>query len=157
MSRPPARRPSRRSSGSNTTSQLSFFDAAGELVALQRQERQLRAEQRQHDDHRHFLAEAVEAARRRVGAAQDDLQRAERQVGEIEAVRLSFHASIAAVDGLEMFTDRAAAGAASWKDKGVASAKVIETTGAVPVKPPAGPRVPPGDPPPANEAEGEGR
>lgn len=51
----------------------------------------------------------------------------------------------------------AAAGAASWKDKGVASAKVIETTGAVPAPPPAGPRVAPGEASAADEAEGEGR
>lgn len=36
----------------------------------------------------------------------------------------------------------AIAGAVAWKDKGVASAKVIEQTGAVPVAPPAGPPVP---------------
>lgn len=35
----------------------------------------------------------------------------------------------------------AIAGAVAWKDKGVASAKVIEQTGAVPVAPPAGPSV----------------
>ena len=33
----------------------------------------------------------------------------------------------------------AIAGAVAWKDKAVASAKVIEQTGAVPVAPPAGP------------------
>lgn len=37
------------------------------------------------------------------------------------------------------------AGAVAWKDKGVASAKVIEQTGAVPAPPPAGPPVPVGD------------
>lgn len=37
----------------------------------------------------------------------------------------------------------AIAGAVAWKDKGVASAKVIEQTGAVPAAPPAGPPVPP--------------
>lgn len=37
----------------------------------------------------------------------------------------------------------AIAGAVAWKDKGVASAKVIEQTGAVPVAPPAGPAVEP--------------
>jgi len=36
----------------------------------------------------------------------------------------------------------AIAGAVAWKDKGVASAKVIEQTGAVPVAAPDGPRVP---------------
>ena len=36
----------------------------------------------------------------------------------------------------------AIAGAVAWKDKGVASAKVIEQTGAVPAPPPDGPRVP---------------
>ena len=34
------------------------------------------------------------------------------------------------------------AGAVSIKDRNVASAKVVEQTGAVPAKPPAGPRVP---------------
>lgn len=37
----------------------------------------------------------------------------------------------------------AIAGAVAWKDKGVASAKVIEQTGAVPVAPPAGPSITP--------------
>lgn len=37
----------------------------------------------------------------------------------------------------------ATAGAIAWKDKSVASAKVIEQTGAVPAAPPAGPPVPP--------------
>ena len=36
----------------------------------------------------------------------------------------------------------AIAGAAAYKDKGVASAKVIEQTGAIPAPPPAGPQVP---------------
>lgn len=38
----------------------------------------------------------------------------------------------------------AAAGGARWKDAGVAKAKVIEQTGAIPAPPPDGPRVPPG-------------
>lgn len=38
----------------------------------------------------------------------------------------------------------AIAGAVAWKDKGVASARVTERTGAVPVAPPAGPSVQPG-------------
>lgn len=38
----------------------------------------------------------------------------------------------------------ATAGAIAWKDKSVASAKVIEQTGAVPAPPPAGPSVKPG-------------
>jgi hypothetical protein len=37
----------------------------------------------------------------------------------------------------------ATAGAIAWKDKSVASAKVIEQTGAVPAPPPAGPSVRP--------------
>lgn len=49
----------------------------------------------------------------------------------------------------------AIAGAVAWKDKGVASAKVIEQTGAVPVAAPAGPRVPMGEAPPVTEATGE--
>lgn len=36
------------------------------------------------------------------------------------------------------------AGAIAWKDRAVASAKVIEQTGAVPAPPPAGPSVRPG-------------
>jgi hypothetical protein len=69
---------------------------------------------------------------------------------ELVAYCAAFPAGLIAIIG-------AAAGAASWKDKGVASAKVIETTGAVPAKPPAGPRVPTGEPPPAHDAEGEAR
>lgn len=34
------------------------------------------------------------------------------------------------------------AGAVAWKDKGVASAKIISETGAVPAPPPDGPKVP---------------
>ena len=41
----------------------------------------------------------------------------------------------------------AAAGGARWKDTGVAKARVIEQTGAVPTPPPVGPRVPLGAPP----------
>lgn len=41
----------------------------------------------------------------------------------------------------------AIAGGAAWKDKGVASAKVIEQTGAVPAPPPQGPAVPMGPKP----------
>lgn len=37
----------------------------------------------------------------------------------------------------------AAAGSAAIKDRGVASSKVIERTGAIPTKPPAGPQAPP--------------
>ena len=36
----------------------------------------------------------------------------------------------------------ATAGAIAWKDRSVATAKVIEQTGAVPAAPPAGPKVP---------------
>ena len=36
----------------------------------------------------------------------------------------------------------ATAGAIAWKDRNVATAKIIEQTGAVPAKPPAGPPVP---------------
>jgi hypothetical protein len=42
------------------------------------------------------------------------------------------------------------AAAVAVKDRNVASAKVIEQTGAVPAKPPAGPRVPTGEPPPVD-------
>jgi hypothetical protein len=68
---------------------------------------------------------------------------------DLVAYCVSFPAGLVVIIG-------AAAGAASWKDKGVASAKVIETTGAIPAKPPAGPQVPQGEAPPAHEAEGEG-
>lgn len=50
----------------------------------------------------------------------------------------------------------AIAGAVAWKDKGVATAKVMEQTGAIPVAAPAGPRVPVGDAPPV-DAQGPGR
>lgn len=43
------------------------------------------------------------------------------------------------------------AGAVALKDRNVASAKVIEQTGAVPTKAPDGPRVPVGDPPPVDK------
>lgn len=49
---------------------------------------------------------------------------------------LAFPAGLAACIG-------ATAGAVVWKDRGVASAKVIEQTGAVPVAPPAGPSADP--------------
>jgi hypothetical protein len=45
----------------------------------------------------------------------------------------------------------AAAGGARWKDAGVAKAKVIEQTGAIPAPPPVGPRVPIGEPPPVED------
>ena len=44
----------------------------------------------------------------------------------------------------------AIAGGAAWKDRGVATAKVIAETGAVPAAPPAGPPVP------VEQKEGEG-
>lgn len=47
----------------------------------------------------------------------------------------------------------AIAGAVAWKDKGVATAKVMEQTGAIPVAAPAGPRVPVGDAPPVDAQE----
>ena len=47
------------------------------------------------------------------------------------------------------------AAAVAIKDRNVASAKVIEQTGAVPAAPPAGPPVPTGDPPPVDQATGE--
>lgn len=43
------------------------------------------------------------------------------------------------------------AGAVAWKDKGVASAKVIAQTGAVPTPAIDGARVPMGDPPPVDQ------
>lgn len=45
----------------------------------------------------------------------------------------------------------AVAKAAEWKDKGVASAKVIAQTGAVPTPPAVGPQVQPGDIPPTGD------
>lgn len=62
---------------------------------------------------------------------------------------LAYPAGLAACIG-------ATAGAIALKDRSVASAKVIEQTGAVPVAAPAGPRVPVTDEPPA-EAKGEGQ
>lgn len=52
---------------------------------------------------------------------------------DIVAYCAAFPAGLAVIVG-------AIAGAVAWKDKGVASAKVIEQTGAVPAAPPAGPR-----------------
>lgn len=58
---------------------------------------------------------------------------------DVTAYCLAFPGGLAAIVG-------AIAGAVSWKDKGVASAKVIEQTGAAPgtapVSPPAEPRLP---------------
>jgi hypothetical protein len=45
------------------------------------------------------------------------------------------------------------AAAVAIKDRNVASAKVIEQTGAVPTPAPAGPRVPTGEPPPVDKPE----
>lgn len=56
---------------------------------------------------------------------------------DITAYCLAFPGGIAAIVG-------GTAGAVAWKDKGVASAKITEATGAVPAKPPEGPRVPVG-------------
>jgi hypothetical protein len=49
----------------------------------------------------------------------------------------------------------AIAGAVAWKDKGVASAKVIEQTGVVPIAPPAGPSAVPEAMPTDQTATGE--
>ena len=46
------------------------------------------------------------------------------------------------------------AGAVALKDRNVASAKIIEQTGAVPTKAAVGPQVPVGDPPPVDRPEG---
>lgn len=54
---------------------------------------------------------------------------------DVTAYCLAFPSGLAAVVA-------AIAGGAAWKDKGVASAKVIQDTGAVPAPPPEGPRVP---------------
>lgn len=54
---------------------------------------------------------------------------------DIVAYCTAFPAGLAVIVG-------AIAGAVAWKDKGVASAKVIEQTGAVPAAPPAGPKAP---------------
>ncbi len=48
----------------------------------------------------------------------------------------------------------ATAGAIAWKDRSVATAKVIETTGAIPAAPPVGPRVPVA---PATDVPADGR
>lgn len=47
------------------------------------------------------------------------------------------------------------AGAVAWKDKGVASAKVITQTGAVPTPALDGSKVPQGDPPPVDKGQGQ--
>lgn len=60
-----------------------------------------------------------------------------------------------AFGGGAAFITGGTAAAVAWKDKGVASAKVIEQTGAVPAPPPAGPPVPVGDPPPVDKPAGK--
>lgn len=55
---------------------------------------------------------------------------------DITAFCLAYPGGLAACIG-------ATAGAIAWKDRNVATAKVIEQTGAVPVAAPVGPRVPP--------------
>lgn len=54
---------------------------------------------------------------------------------DITAYCLAFPAGLAAIIA-------AAAGSAVFKDRGVAAAKVMERTGAIPAPPPAGPEVP---------------
>lgn len=61
---------------------------------------------------------------------------------------LAFPAGLAACIG-------ATAGAIALKDRNVATSKVIEQTGAVPTAPPAGPRMPTGDPGANGPATGE--
>lgn len=56
---------------------------------------------------------------------------------DITAFCLAYPGGLAACIG-------ATAGAIAWKDRNVATAKVIEQTGAIPAAPPAGPRVPAG-------------
>lgn len=56
---------------------------------------------------------------------------------DITAFCLAYPGGLAACIG-------ATAGAIALKDRNVATAKVIEQTGAIPAAPPAGPRVPPG-------------
>lgn len=57
---------------------------------------------------------------------------------DIIAFCAAFPAGLAVVVG-------AIAGAVAWKDRGVATAKVISETGAIPVAPPDGPAVPVGE------------
>jgi hypothetical protein len=70
--------------------------------------------------------------------------------GEVSATEfcLAYPGGLAACIG-------ATAGAIALKDRNVASAKVIEQTGAIPTAPPAGPSVPQGDPARSGEATGE--
>jgi hypothetical protein len=58
----------------------------------------------------------------------------EHRTFDITAYCLAFPAGLSAIIAT-------AAGSATWKDKGSASAKIIETTGAIPAAPPAGPQV----------------
>lgn len=62
---------------------------------------------------------------------------------DLTAYCLAFPTGLAAVVG-------GTAAAVAIKDRNVASAKIIEQTGAVPAPPPAGPRVPQGEPPPVD-------
>lgn len=67
---------------------------------------------------------------------------------DVTAYCLAFPAGLATIAG-------GTAAAVSLKDRNVASAKVVEQTGAVPAKPPAGPKVPQGKAPPVDDPEGE--
>ncbi|HKJ63228.1 MAG TPA: hypothetical protein VKA94_14740, partial [Hyphomicrobiales bacterium] len=62
MARAPARKPSRPSRRRADPDQLSFFDPAGALLSLQREERELRTQKSHHEDHRRFLTKALERA-----------------------------------------------------------------------------------------------
>lgn len=63
---------------------------------------------------------------------------------DVTAYCLAFSGGLAGIVG-------GTAGAVAWKDKGVASAKVIAQTGAVPTPALDGARVPQGDPPPVDK------
>ena len=65
---------------------------------------------------------------------------------DLTAYCLAFPGGLAAIIG-------AAAGSVALKDRQVATARVIEQTGAIPAKPPQGPRVPTGKAPPVDEPE----
>lgn len=67
---------------------------------------------------------------------------------DVTAYCLSFSGGIAAIV-------TGTAGAVAWKDKGVASAKVIAQTGAVPTPALDGAKVPTGDPPPVDQTVAE--
>ena len=107
------KRPGRTRSKSHP-GQLSFFDPAGELPALRREQGELLAQQLHHAEHRRFLGEAVERAEDRARTAAAELDRVQRDVSQVQEAQLDeqFKASIVVGETRRDFHDRREAGAA---------------------------------------------